>query len=70
MKVGLEIDSRKTDVSQIPQKVSPILDSVKQRGLNVKEFEIEVDVSGTNISQVPQKVSTILDSVMEQGLCL
>lgn len=62
MKVELEIDSRKTDVSQIQQKVSPILDSVKQQGLNVKEFEIEVDVSGTNISQVPQKVSSILDS--------
>lgn len=69
MKVELEIDSRKTDVSQIQQKVSPILDSVKQQGLNVKEFEIEVDVSGTNISQVPQKVSSILDSVMEQD-CL
>lgn len=69
MKVELEIDSRKTDVSQIQQKVSPILDSVKQQGLNVKEFEIEVDVSRTNISQVPQKVSSILDSVMEQD-CL
>jgi hypothetical protein len=69
MKVELEIDSRKTDVSQIQQKVSPIVDSVKQQGLNVKEFEIEVDVSGTNISQVPQKVSSILDSVMEQD-CL
>jgi hypothetical protein len=69
MKVELEIDSRKTDVSQIQQKVSLILDSVKQQGLNVKKFEIEVDVSGTNISQVPQKVSSILDSVMEQD-CL
>jgi hypothetical protein len=43
MKVELEIDSRKTDVSRIQQKVSPILDSVKQQGLNVKEFEIEVE---------------------------
>jgi hypothetical protein len=66
MKVELEIDSRKIDVSQIQQKVSPILDSVKQQGLNVNEFEI--DSGSGDASQTMQKVSSIVNTIKQQGL--
>jgi hypothetical protein len=43
MKVELEIDSGSADASQTMQKVSSIVNTIKQQRLSVTEVEIEQD---------------------------
>jgi hypothetical protein len=45
MEIELELDTKLTDVSEVIEKLSPILKSVKDQGFNIKELEIE---SGNN----------------------
>jgi hypothetical protein len=74
MKVEVEFKSGSVNVSQISQKLSTILNSVKQQGLNAKEFSIEMDIgsnggsSGSSATQFSQKISPIFDSISQQGL--
>ena len=37
----LELDTKLTDVSEVIEKLSPNLKSVKDQGFNIKELEIE-----------------------------
>ena len=41
MKIELELDTKLTDVSEVIEKLSPILKSAKDQGFTVKELEIE-----------------------------
>jgi hypothetical protein len=47
MKVEIEFKRGSVNVSQISQKMSTILNSIKQQGLDSKEFSIEMDI-GSN----------------------
>ena len=67
MKVEIEFKTDSVNASQISQKISTIINSVKQQGLNAREFSIEMDI-GSDGSQFPQKISSVLDSMEQQGL--
>ena len=68
MKVEIEFKTESVNASQISQKISTIIDSVKQQGLDAREFSIEIDI-GSNVStQLPQKISSVLESIEQQGL--
>jgi hypothetical protein len=41
MEIELELDTKLTDVSEIIEKLSPILKSAKDQGFTIKELEIE-----------------------------
>jgi hypothetical protein len=41
MEIELELDTKLTDVSEVIEKLSPILKSVKDHGFTIKELEIE-----------------------------
>lgn len=41
MEIELELDTKLTDVSEVLEKLSPILKSVKDQGFTIKELEIE-----------------------------
>jgi hypothetical protein len=43
MEIELELDTKLTDVSEVIEKLSPILKSVKDQGFTIKELEIESD---------------------------
>ena len=43
MKIEIEMSTESTDVSQILQKVSQIVESVKGQGFTIKELEIVSD---------------------------
>jgi hypothetical protein len=62
------VDVSGTNISQIPQKVSPVLDSVKQQGLAVTELELEIDSGAADASQTMEKVSSIVNAIKQQGL--
>ncbi len=55
MKVDIEFKTDSVNASQISQKISTIINSVKQQGLNAREFSIEMDI-GSDSSQFPQKI--------------
>jgi hypothetical protein len=42
MKVEIEFKTGSGSASQISQKISPILNAVKQQGLDAREFSIEM----------------------------
>ena len=70
MKIEIEFKTGSANASQIAKKISPILDSVKQQGLDATEFSIEMDIgsNGGNESQFAQKISSVFDSMNQQGL--
>lgn len=37
----MELDTKLTDVSEVIEKLSPILKSIKDQGFTIKELEIE-----------------------------
>jgi hypothetical protein len=41
VKIELELDTKLTDVSEVIEKLSPILKSAKDQGFTIKELEIE-----------------------------
>ena len=41
MEIELELDTKLTDVSEVIEKLSPILKSAKDQGFTIKELEIE-----------------------------
>lgn len=43
MEIELELETRIKDVSEVIEKLSPVLKSVKDMGFVVKELEIESD---------------------------
>jgi hypothetical protein len=43
MEIELELDTKLTDISEIIEKLSPILKSAKDQGFTIKELEIESD---------------------------
>ena len=43
MEIELELDTKLTDVSEVIEKLSPILKSAKDQGFAIKELEIESD---------------------------
>ena len=43
MEIELELDTKLTDVSEVIEKLSPILKSAKDQGFTIKELEIESD---------------------------
>jgi|GEM_PF-3456335 len=43
MEIELELDTKMKDVSEVIEKLSPILKSVKDLGFVVKELEVESD---------------------------
>jgi hypothetical protein len=67
MKIEIEFKTGTVDASQISKKISPILDSVKEQGLDSREFSIEMDI-GSNGSQFAQKISSVFESMNQQGL--
>ena len=67
IKVEIEFKTDSVNASQISQKISTIINSVKQQGLNTREFSIEMDIDSDG-SQFPQKISSVLDSMEQQGL--
>jgi hypothetical protein len=57
MKVEIEFKRGSVNVSHISQKMSTILTSLKQQGLDSKEFSIEMDIGsnrGSGSTQFPQ----------------
>jgi hypothetical protein len=63
----IEFKTGSLDASDISKKISQILDSVKEQGLDSREFSFEMDV-GSNGSQFTQKFSSVFNSMNEQGL--
>jgi hypothetical protein len=41
MEIELELGTKLTDVSEVIEKLSPILKSIKDQGFTIKELEIE-----------------------------
>jgi hypothetical protein len=41
MKIEIEMTTELTDVSEIMQKVTQVVNSAKEQGFNIKELEIE-----------------------------
>ena len=41
MEIELELDTKLTDVSEVIEKLFPILKSAKEQGFTIKELEIE-----------------------------
>jgi hypothetical protein len=70
IKVEIEFKTGSVNGSQVSQKISPILNSVKQQGFDAKEFSIEMDIgsNGGNTTQFQQKISSVFDSINQQGL--
>jgi hypothetical protein len=48
MEIELELDIKLTDVSEVIEKLSPILKSAKDQGFTIKELEIESDDDDDN----------------------
>ena len=48
MEIELELDTKLKDVSEIIEKLSPILKSAKDQGFTIKELEIESDDDDDN----------------------
>ncbi len=48
MEIELELDTKLTDVSEVIEKLSPILKSFKDQGFTIKELEIESDENDHN----------------------
>jgi hypothetical protein len=48
MEIELELDTKLTDVSEVIEKLSPILKSAKDQGFTIKELEIESDDDDDN----------------------
>ena len=48
MEIELELDTKLTDVSEVIEKLSPILKSIKDQGFTIKELEIESDDDDDN----------------------
>ena len=67
MKIEIEFKTGSVNASQISQKLDTIINSVKQQGLDSREFSIEMDI-GSDDSQFPQKISSVLESIEQQGL--
>ena len=68
MKIEIEFKTESVNASQISQKISTIINSVKQQGLDAREFSIEMDIGSDGSTQFPQKISSVLDSMEQQGL--
>jgi hypothetical protein len=69
MKVEIEFKTGTNNATQVSQKLSPILDTVKRQGLDAREFRIEMDIgSDGGAAQFPQKISSVFDSMSQQGL--
>jgi hypothetical protein len=47
MKIEIEFKTESSNASELSQKISPILNAVKQQGLDTREFSIEMDI-GSN----------------------
>ena len=68
MRIEIEFNTGSVNASQISQKLSTIIDSVNQQGLNSKIFGIEIDIGADGGAQFPQKISSVFDSLEQQGL--
>ncbi len=68
MKIEIEFNTGSVNASQISQKLSTIIDSINQQGLNSKTFGIEIDIGAEGGAQFPQKISSAFDSLEQQGL--
>ena len=66
MKIEIEFKAGSTNASETSQKLSTILNTVKQQGLDAKEFSIEMDI-GSDATQFTQKISPVVNSIKEQG---
>ena len=55
------------DVTQFPQRISSVLDSMNQQGLRAKEVELEISTGSSDIAPSMQKVSAVINSIKEQG---
>ena len=67
MKIEIEFKAESTNQSEISQKLSTIINTVKQQGLDAREFSIEMDI-GSDATQFTQKISSVFDSLDQQGL--
>ena len=67
MTVEIEFKRDSVNVSQISQKVSASINSVKKQGIDAREFSIETYI-GSDGSQFPQKISSVLDSMEQHTL--
>jgi predicted component of type VI protein secretion system len=69
MKIEIEFKTQQNDRLQLSQKLSPILNTVQQHGLEAREFSIEMDIgSNGGATQFPQKISSVFDSLNQEGL--
>jgi flagellar hook-basal body complex protein FliE len=70
MKIEIEFKTESSNASELSQKLSPILNAVKQQGLDAREFSLEMDTGsdGGGPTQFSQKISSVLDSMNQQGL--
>jgi hypothetical protein len=55
------------ELSQFPQKISSVLDSMNQQGIRAKEVELEISTGSSDITPSIQKVSAVINSIKEQG---
>jgi hypothetical protein len=56
MKVEIEFKTNSGNASQTSQKISTIINSVKQQELDAREFSIEMDIDSDGATQFPQKI--------------
>jgi hypothetical protein len=73
MKIEIEFKTDSSNTSQLSQKLTPILTTVQQQGLDVREFSIEMYIGSDGVgsgsaTQFPQKISSVFDSLHQQGL--
>ncbi len=69
MKIEIEFKTESGNASELSQKLSPILNTVQQQGLDAREFSIEMDIgSNGGATQFPQKISPVFDFLQQQGL--
>jgi hypothetical protein len=68
MKIEIEFKTKSVNGSQISQKLDTIINSVKQQGLDSREFSIEMDIGSDGSTQFPQKISSVLNSMEQQRI--
>lgn len=63
----MDIGGNGSNPVQFTQKISPILDSIKQNNLNAKEYELEISTGSSDVPQNMQRISSIVEEIKRQG---
>jgi hypothetical protein len=68
LKIEMDIGSNGSGtMTQFPQKISSVFDSLNQQGLKAKEVELEISAGSRDLPSAMQKVAAVINTIKEQG---